>query len=35
MAGKGKPGVRRLPPEFIPHSLRHCYASTALAKRHC
>ncbi len=21
-----------LPPEFIPHSLRHCYASTALAK---
>jgi site-specific recombinase XerD len=20
-----------LPPEFIPHSLRHCYASTALA----
>jgi integrase len=25
-------GKAGLPPEFIPHSLRHCYASTALAK---
>jgi integrase len=25
-------GKAALPPEFIPHSLRHCYASTALAK---
>ena len=24
-------GKAGLPPEFIPHSLRHCYASTALA----
>ena len=24
-------GKAALPPEFIPHSLRHCYASTALA----
>ena len=25
-------GKAGLPPEFIPHSLRHCYASTALAR---